>query len=62
MVMAISKTSNLHERRAGRNLAVALCLVGFMVLLVTLSLVKLRGTGPTEGFDHVRRPALEATE
>lgn len=57
--MSFAKQSALHQRRQGRNTAVALCLVGLMVLLVTLSLVKLRNAGPVEGFDHVVRPALE---
>jgi len=53
------KQSQVHARRQGRNTAVALCLVGLMILTVALSLVKLRSAGPTEGFDHVVRPALE---
>ena len=49
---------DLHQRRLGRNLAVAGCLVGFMALVVWLSLVKIRENTVIEGFDHVVRPAL----
>ena len=57
--MSFREPTEFERRRSGRNLAVALCLVVLMVLLVSLSLVKLTRTGPVEGFDHVRRPALE---
>ncbi len=57
--MSLTKQSELHRRRDGRNKMVALCLVAFMALLVALSLTKLRTSGATEGFDHVVRPALE---
>lgn len=48
----------IHKRRLGRNLAVAGCLIGFMALVVWLSLVKIRNNTVIEGFDHVVRPAL----
>ncbi|MEO0358235.1 MAG: hypothetical protein AAF386_08055 [Pseudomonadota bacterium] len=57
--MSFQPESDLHQKRKGRNFATALCLVILMVVLVSLSLVKLRNSGPAEGFDHVRRPALE---
>lgn len=50
--------SELHKRRMGRNLGVALCLVALMVILVWLSLVKLIQTGPREGFDHGPRNSV----
>ncbi|MEM6895905.1 MAG: hypothetical protein AAF576_00900 [Pseudomonadota bacterium] len=51
-------TSEIHDRRMSRNLGVAACLVGFVVLLFLLTAVKVQQTGPQEGFDHVMRPEL----
>ncbi|MGR3467165.1 MAG: hypothetical protein ACU0CI_04740 [Shimia sp.] len=53
--MSFNAEHELHQRRKGRNIGVAVCLVAFMVLLVALTLVKLRETGPVEGFDHLPR-------
>ena len=57
--MNFQPDSELHKRRGGRNLAVAICLVALMAILVTLSLVKLTQTGPTEGWDHAPSTARE---
>ena len=56
--MTIRVTHELHDRRRGRNLAVAALLGGFVLLMLALSLVKIRETGPVQGFDHVLRPEL----
>jgi len=53
--MSFSPDSELHKRRKGRNMGVALCLVAFIGLLFVLTTVKIRQTGPVEGFDHVPR-------
>jgi hypothetical protein len=65
--MTIRATHELHERRRGRNVGVALTLLAFVVLVFGLTLVKLQETGPVQRFDHVLRPELlpemqEATE
>ena len=57
--MHFREPTEFQKRRAGRNIAVAVCLVLLMALLVSLSMVKLTQVGAKEGFDHVRRPALE---
>jgi hypothetical protein len=57
--MAIAREHELHRRRRGRNLGVALCLLAFIVVLFGLSAAKVRSVGPTEGFDHVPRPQLD---
>ena len=57
--MNFAKQSDMHKRRGKGNLYLALCLVALMVLVMALSLVKLRNAGPVEGFDHIVRPALE---
>ena len=38
--MAIKVEHELHERRRGRNVGVALLLVGFIALVVSLTFVK----------------------
>ena len=48
----------LHTRRAGRNIAVLCALVCFVVLVIALTIVKMRSTGYNEGYDHVLRPAF----
>ncbi|MGR3436441.1 MAG: hypothetical protein ACU0CO_16385 [Shimia sp.] len=53
--MSFDKPHELHTRRRGRNLGVALCLVGLIALLFALTTVKIRETGPVEGFDHAPR-------
>jgi len=58
--MALRVTHELHARRRGRNVAVALMLAAFATLMLVLSLVKIRETGPVQGFDHVLRPELVA--
>jgi hypothetical protein len=41
--MAIRATHEIHKRRFGRNLGVALLLVGFIVLTFSLTLAKITG-------------------
>jgi len=38
--VSLSKQHELHERRKGRNRAVGLLLVGFIVLIMALTFVK----------------------
>lgn len=51
-------TTEMHARRRSRNLGVAACLLGFIVLLFLLTAVKIQEAGHTQGFDHVVRPEL----
>lgn len=64
--MPITQTHELHERRFGRNLGVALCLVGFIVIVFGLTVAKIRQGASMEAFDHVPRvsvtPIVESTE
>lgn len=60
--MAITQTHELHQRRKGRNLGVALCLVGFVAVVFGLSLAKIKNAGATQGFDHVVRPEMTYSE
>ncbi|MEM6739978.1 MAG: hypothetical protein AAF646_07660 [Pseudomonadota bacterium] len=56
--MTIRATHELHERRKGRNVGVALLLGGFAAILFGLSVVKVSEHGPVQGFDHVVRPEM----
>ncbi|MGR3638153.1 hypothetical protein [Alterinioella nitratireducens] len=56
--MPITETHEIHQRRFGRNLGVALCLLGFVGLVFFLTISKLRNGGTLEGFDHTVRPSL----
>lgn len=60
--MSFQPESDLHAKRKGRNIATAICLVVLMVVLVSLSLVKLTNSGPSEGWDHVVQPQRMVTE
>lgn len=61
--MSFDKQSDMHKKKAGLNAAVALCLVGFAVLVTVLSLVKMLNTGAQEAYDHAPRPSVtEASE
>ena len=55
-------TSDVHERRYSRNMGVAACLVGFIVLLFALTAVKVQQNGVQQGFDHVVRPEMLPAE
>ncbi len=60
--MPISETHEIHQRRFGRNLGVALCLVAFVALIFSLTISKLISGGSLEGFDHSVRPSLTVEE
>ena len=58
----IKATHELHHRRLGRNVGVALTLVFFVFVVFGLSVVKVTRGEPMQGFDHVVRPEMTATE
>ena len=58
-MMAITRTHELHKRRFGRNLGVALVLAGFMALVFALTIAKVSGGGVIQAYDHTYRPALD---
>ena len=55
----IRATHELHDRRKGRNVGVALLLAGFIAIVFGLTMVKINTGGTMEAFDHVVRPGLE---
>lgn len=62
--MAITKDTELHRRRFGRNMGLGLVLVGFAALVFGLTIVKVQSGGKIEAYDHQPRvsmtPATEA--
>ncbi|MEL6511543.1 MAG: hypothetical protein AAFQ47_12390 [Pseudomonadota bacterium] len=56
--MAFSKDHELHERRFGRNLSLAVVLIGLVGIVFGLTVVKVTTGQPLEGFDHVARPHM----
>ncbi|MCB1398883.1 MAG: hypothetical protein KDJ82_02435 [Rhodobacteraceae bacterium] len=61
--MAITRDSDLHHRRFGRNLGLGLVLVAFAVLVFGLTIVKVQSGHSMEAFDHQPRVSLTpATE
>lgn len=60
--MALEVTHELHRRRFGRNLGVAVLLAGFVALVFALTIVKVKRGDDMQGYDHVLRPELLAPE
>ncbi|MBO6603207.1 MULTISPECIES: hypothetical protein [Paracoccaceae] len=56
--MPITETHELHKRRFGRNLGVALCLVGFCAIVFGLTIAKIRQGSQMEAFDHQPRVSI----
>jgi len=53
--MSITRAHEIHHRRFGRNLGLALALVLFAALVFGLTIAKVRGGGSIQGFDHTAR-------
>ena len=58
LTMALEKEHDLHKRRAKRNLMLGLVLGGFVVLVFSITIVKLSEGQMLEAFDHTYRPSL----
>ncbi|WP_114967141.1 hypothetical protein [Alkalilacustris brevis] len=56
--MTLSRDHELHKRRAGRNIGLALVLVAFIALVFGLTVAKVQRGGMIEAFDHTFRPGL----
>ncbi|MGA0540250.1 hypothetical protein [Neotabrizicola sp. VNH66] len=54
--MALNPTHEMHKRRFGRNLGVALLLGAFVALVFALTVVKVTRGDPMQGYDHVVQP------
>ena len=60
--MPITETHEIHKRRFGRNLGVALTLGGFVAIVFLLTMSKIRNGGSVEAFDHSVRPSITESE
>lgn len=58
--MALNPTHELHKRRFGRNLGVALVLGAFVALVFALTIVKMQRGFSMQAYDH--QPRLELTQ
>jgi hypothetical protein len=56
--MPITRTHEIHTRRRGRNLGVALTLLAFAAIVFLLTMSKIRNGGTMEAFDHSVRPSI----
>ncbi len=56
--MPITETHDLHKRRLGRNVGVALSLVGFAAIVFGLTVAKIREGASMEAFDHTPRVSV----
>ena len=57
--MSFRATHELHHRRAGRNIGLALVLLALIAIVFGLTVVKVTRGDPMQGFDHAIRPAME---
>ncbi len=57
--MAITREHELHRRRSGRNVGLAVTLVLFIGLVFGLTIAKVSGGSSLEAFDHSYRPSLD---
>jgi hypothetical protein len=56
--MSFRATHELHRRRAGRNVGLALVLLAFIVIVFGLTVVKVTNGDPMQAFDHVPRASM----
>lgn len=56
--MAMKAEHEIHQRRFSRNVGLGLVLAAFVVLMFSLSVVKIKRLGAVQGFDHVVRPEM----
>jgi len=56
--MAFRPDHEIHRRRSGRNIGLAVVLVAFVALVFGLTVVKVTRGDPMRAFDHTFRPEL----
>ncbi len=56
--MPITETHDLHKRRLGRNVGVALSLVAFAAIVFGLTVAKIREGASMEAYDHTPRVSV----
>lgn len=60
--MVFKPEHELHKRRLGRNVGVAVTLGLFILLVFALTVVKVTRGDPMQGFDHSVRPEMAIEE
>lgn len=58
MVMPLRAESEMHRRRSGRNIGLAIVLIAFVVLVFGLSVAKIMQGDLMEAFDHQPRASV----
>jgi hypothetical protein len=56
--MPITQTHDVHKRRLGRNVGVALSLVAFAAIVFGLTIAKIREGASMEAYDHQPRVSV----
>lgn len=56
--MSFRTTHELHHRRSGRNIGLALVLLSFIAIIFGLTVAKVTSGDPMKAFDHVPRPEM----
>lgn len=56
--MPITQPHEIHSRRLGRNIGVALCLVGFCAVVFGLTIAKVQQGASLEAHDHQPRASV----
>lgn len=62
MVMPLQAEHELHRRRSGRNIGLALVLAAFVALVFGLSIAKIRQGDLMQAFDHQPRASVLPAE
>ena len=56
--MSFRATHELHHRRAGRNIGLAVVLLGFIAIIFGLTVVKVTNGSMMQAYDHVPRASI----
>ncbi|MCD1625432.1 MAG: hypothetical protein ACU0B7_05870 [Paracoccaceae bacterium] len=56
--MSFRATHELHHRRSGRNIGLALVLLAFIAIVFGLTVAKVTSGDPMQAFDHAPRTDL----
>ena len=57
--MAITREHDLHRRRSGRNVGLAVILLLFIALVFGLTIAKVSSGSALQAYDHTYRPSLD---
>jgi len=57
--MALAREHDIHKRRSGRNVGLALVLLAFIALVFGLTIAKVSGGGSIQAYDHSYRPGMD---